>query len=371
MVTAGAFDGERPLHPAGAKVLLAAFEQGWAGPNGLSDASAKARQLLNAAREEIGAGLGVSGAEVEFWGEPALVSPIAIMGAPSFSVGKFVAGATERQEILAVGAKSRAMVTIPVSAHGLLDRDQLLEEVESTSVVAIQSANGETGVRQELSDLSGLVGGLSAHLHLDFAASGPLMKLPSYWSTADFPAKSWNGPAGLGIMLINKDRRWANPLAAATSGSTMRSPGSFSLPLVLAAAASLTGWLDDATRESERIRGLITLMRAVIKQTITDVDLAGSGAVNESLPHIFSASMLNISGEQLVNALAQEGFAVASGSACVASAIEPSHVLKAMGLLTHGNLRISLLHGVQESEVKRFLALLPGIVERLRLDAGA
>ena len=66
MVTAGAFDGERPLHPAGAKVLLAAFEQGWAGPNGLSDASAKARQLLNAAREEIGAGLGVSGAEVEF-----------------------------------------------------------------------------------------------------------------------------------------------------------------------------------------------------------------------------------------------------------------------------------------------------------------
>jgi cysteine desulfurase len=112
-------------------------------------------------------------------------------------------------------------------------------------------------------------------------------------------------------------------------------------------------------------------MRAVIKQTIADVDLAGSGAVNESLPHILSASMLNISGEQLVNALAQEGFAVASGSACVASAIEPSHVLKAMGLLTHGNLRISLLHGVQESEVKRFLALLPGIVERLRLDAGA
>jgi cysteine desulfurase len=371
MVTADAFDGERPLHPAGAKVLLAAFEQGWASPNGGSQASAQARHLLAAAREEIAAGLGVSTDEVEFWGEPALISPIAIMGAPNFSVGKFVVGATERQEILAVGAKARAMATIPVSVDGILNRDQLLEEIESNSIVAIQSANGETGVRQDISDLSGLVGALNAHLHLDFTASGPLIKLPSYWSTADFPAKSWSGPAGLGIMLINREHRWANPLAAATSASTKRAPGSFSLPLVLAAAASLTGWLQDTSKESARIRALITLMRTVIKQTITDVDLAGSGAANESLPHILSASILNISGEELVNALSREGFAVASGSACVASAIEPSHVLKAMGLLTHGNMRISLMHGVQESEVKRFLALLPGIVERLRLDAGA
>ena len=55
----------------------------------------------------------------------------------------------------------------------------------------------------------------------------------------------------------------------------------------------------------------------------------------------------------------------------VASALEPSHVLRAMGLLTHGNFRISLMHGVAESEVKRFLALLPGIIAQLRTDSGA
>lgn len=169
-------------------------------------------------------------------------------------------------------------------------------------------------------------------------------------------------------MVINKSHRWSNPLSYAT---TRRSPESYSLPLVLAAAASLTGWLEDSKTESERLRSLITMMREVISRTIPDVDIAGSGTKAESLPHILSISALNVSGERLVNALAREGYAVASGSACIASAIEPSHVLQAMGILTHGNIRISLMHGVQESDVKRFLALLPGIISQLRTEEGA
>ena len=349
------------------RVLLAAFERGWAHPDGLGEASSQARHLLNSAREEIAAALEVTPGEVEFWGEPALISPMAILGAPNFSHGNFVAGATERQDILAMGARAHSMSIIPVSHEGLIDRDLFLEAIESNSTVALQAANGETGVRQHLADLSALTGSLNAQLHLDYSAAGPLVKLPAYWSTADFPAKSWDGPSGLGIMLIHRDHRWVNPL---TSAIARRSPGSYSLPLVLAAAASLTGWIDDSKKESERIRTLVALMRTVIKQTIADVDIAGSGAVNQSLPHILSISFLNVSGEELVSRLAREGFAVASGSACIASAIEPSHVLKAMGVLTHGNIRISLLHGVQESEVKRLLALLPGIIEKLRSESG-
>ena len=370
MVTAGAFDGERPLHPAGERVLLAAFERGWAHPEGLGAASAQSRHLLNSAREEIASALGVSSAEVEFWGEPALVSPIALQGAPNFESGKLILGATERQELLALATQKKpdAHALIPVSGDGLLDRDSLIEVVDANSTVAIQSSNIETGVCQNVKEVSQIVGAMKAHLHIDFTASGPLIPLPKYWSTADFPAKSWDGPAGLGIMLINKNQRWSNPLAL---GTQRRSPESYSLPLVLAAAASLTGWLADAQTESERIRSLMQMMREVIARTIPHVDIAGSGDKNESLPHLLSISILNLSAERLVSALAQEGFAVASGSACVASAIEPSHVLKAMGLLTHGNIRISLLHGVAESDVKRFLALLPGIVSQLRTDAGA
>lgn len=368
MVTTGAFDGERPLHPAGERVLLAAFERGWAHPDGLGSASAQSRHLLAAAREEIAGHLAVAPSEVEFWGEPALISPIAIQGAPSFASGKLVLGATERQEILALTTRAQSSATIRVSHSGLIDQDQLLDEIEPDSIVSIQSSNIETGVAQNLKEISQIVGGMHAHLHIDFAASGPLMSLPTYWSTADFPAKSWNGPSGLGVMLINKSHRWSNPLAYATA---RRSPESYSLPLVMAAAAALTGWLEDSRNESERLRALISMMREVISRTIPDVDIAGSGTKAESLPHILSISVLNISGERLVNALAREGFAVASGSACVASAIEPSHVLQAMEVLTHGNIRISLMHGVQEGDVKRFLALLPGIISHLRSEEGA
>jgi cysteine desulfurase len=82
-------------------------------------------------------------------------------------------------------------------------------------------------------------------------------------------------------------------------------------------------------------------------------------------------SCLYVEGEALLGDLDAEGFAVSSGSSCVADALTPSHVLAAMGALTHGNLRVSLPPGVREDDVDRFLAVLPGIVSRVRAAAGA
>jgi cysteine desulfurase len=72
-----------------------------------------------------------------------------------------------------------------------------------------------------------------------------------------------------------------------------------------------------------------------------------------------------------VTELDRAGFAVSSGSSCTASTLRPSHVLEAMGVLTHGNVRVSLGRGTADAEVERFLDLLPGLVERLRAQSGA
>ena len=77
-----------------------------------------------------------------------------------------------------------------------------------------------------------------------------------------------------------------------------------------------------------------------------------------------------VDGEALVTAMDREGFAVNSGSSCTASTLEPSHVLVAMGALTHGNVRVSLPRGIDETEVERFLVVLPRVVAQLRADAG-
>ena len=82
-------------------------------------------------------------------------------------------------------------------------------------------------------------------------------------------------------------------------------------------------------------------------------------------------SCLYVEGEALLDDLDRAGFAVSSGSSCVADALTPSHVLAAMGALTHGNLRVSLPQGVREGDVDRFLAVLPAVVARVRRSLGA
>jgi cysteine desulfurase len=77
-----------------------------------------------------------------------------------------------------------------------------------------------------------------------------------------------------------------------------------------------------------------------------------------------------VDGEALLHELDRRGFAVSSGSACTADTLRPSHVLAAMGVLTHGNVRVSLHPGVSTADVDEFLAAVRGCVERIRADAG-
>ena len=90
----------------------------------------------------------------------------------------------------------------------------------------------------------------------------------------------------------------------------------------------------------------------------------------ERLPHIVTFSCLYVDGEALLHALDRAGFAVSSGSACTSDTLRPSHVLAAMGVLTHGNVRVSLHPGVSTEDVEHFLAVLPDVVARIRADAG-
>jgi cysteine desulfurase len=90
----------------------------------------------------------------------------------------------------------------------------------------------------------------------------------------------------------------------------------------------------------------------------------------ERLPHVLAFSCLYVDGETLVTELDRLGFAAGSGSACTASSLEPSHVLSAMGALTHGNVRVSVGRDTTAGDVDRLARLLPDLVERLRAQSG-
>jgi cysteine desulfurase len=137
---------------------------------------------------------------------------------------------------------------------------------------------------------------------------------------------------------------------------------------VVAAAASLRAVLGEAKAEAARQWALVDRIRERVAATVPDVEVVGDP--DHRLPHLVTFSCLYVDGEALLHALDRHGFAVSSGSSCTASTLRPSHVLEAMGVLSHGNVRVSLHRGTTSEDVDRFLAVLPGLVEEIRKEAG-
>jgi len=145
-------------------------------------------------------------------------------------------------------------------------------------------------------------------------------------------------------------------------------PGFPNLPAIMAATAALEDY--EARRDDADVvlRLLTSQIRDRLKTLIPDCVVHGDHS--STLPHIVTFSCLYIDGEALVIELDKAGFSVSSGSACANDTQQPSHVLAAMGAITHGNVRVSLPRDTTEESVTGFLSVLPGIVSRLRANAG-
>src|SRR5207237_305602 len=127
-----------------------------------------------------------------------------------------------------------------------------------------------------------------------------------------------------------------------------RSTGFENVPAALAAAAALQAVVAERAETNARQHALVDRIRAAAA-AIPDVEVVGDPV--ERLPHLVTFSCLYVDGEALVTELDRRGYGVASGSACTASTLAPSHVLEAMGVLTHGNVRVSLTRDTSEEEV--------------------
>ena len=140
------------------------------------------------------------------------------------------------------------------------------------------------------------------------------------------------------------------------------------LPLLVAAAASLRAVSAESEAEAARLSGLVARIRDTVAASVPDVEVVGDPV--DRLPHLVTFSCLYVDGEALLHALDRRGFAVSSGSSCTSDTLRPSHVLEAMGVLSHGNVRVSLHRETTAEQVDRFLAELPSIVADLRAEAG-
>jgi cysteine desulfurase len=365
----GYFDSasSEPVHPAARDALLAAIDTGWADPRRLHSPARNARLILDNAREAVADALGVRRDEVSFTatGTDAVHRGLLGLVAASRRGRVVVHSAVEHSAVLhavAWGAESRV---VGVDALGRVDDYDVVEAAISPDVaaVALQSANHEVGTVQTVGDFE-LPSGVP--LFVDACASMGRLPLPEGWAVAAGSAHKWGGPAGVGVLLVRHGTRWNSPFPE-DDRVDERVSGFENVPAALAAAAALQAVVAEREQVNARQFALVDRIRAAVG-LIPDTEVVGDPV--DRLPHLVTCSFLYVDGEAIVDALNRRGYGVASGSACTASTLEPSHVLAAMGALTHGNIRVSLTRDTTEADVAGFLAVLPELVQDIRREAG-
>ena len=351
-----------PLHPAARDALLAALDQGYADPRRLHRAGRSARLLLDNARAAVAESLGVRPDEVTFTSSGTTAVHLGLLGLHRGArEGRVAHTAVEHSSVLHAAAWTGGAASMPVDRLG---RVEVTAPPAGTSVLAVQSANHEVGTLQPVTAMAAVAGDVP--LFMDACASAGRLPLPDGWSAAAASAHKWGGPAGVGLLLVRKGARWRAPFPV-DERIDDRAPGFENVPAALAAAAALQAVVAERAEANARQHELVDLVRRRVT-AIPDVDVVGDP--DDRLPHLVTFSCLYVDGESLVTELDRLGHAVASGSACTASTLTPSHVLAAMGALTHGNVRLSLSRATTRADVEGFLDVLPGVVERLRAEVG-
>lgn len=359
-----------PLHPAARAVLDQALDAGYADPRRLHGPARNARIVLDNARAATAEALGVRPDEVSFAASGTQATQLGVLG---LLAGRARAGdllvstAVEHSAVLHAGRwhaeRGGRFETLPVDRTGRV----LLEEAAALAptVLAVQHANHEVGTLQPVLEAAQAVAEHGVPVFTDAGASMGRLPLPEGWSVASGSAHKWGGPAGIGVLVVRKGTRWRHPFPA-DSPDQLPLEGE-NVPLALAAAAALQAVVAARGETNARQFALIDRLRAGVA-SIPDTEVVGDPV--DRLPHVVTFSFLYVDGESIVTELDRRGFAVASGSACTSSTLQPSHVLAAMGALTHGNLRVSVGRETTEADVDRLLAELPGIVAGIREDAG-
>ncbi len=324
------FTSESSLRREVIDAISAAFEAGWADPKKLSQASARASALRAAAIDQFAGVLQVTPSAIEPVGEPALLHQLAIEGflrngnhlhISNLDVGK-VRAIAHRYD----GPKS----SLQSDGNGRLHIFSELAGAPEGTVISLQQRNGEIGVTQDISMLMEKFPA-TAHAILDCTRSIP-RPLEHQVSAATFEATSWQGPAGIGFLIINNAEKYRYPLPHL---APIRVPGTYSLPLLVGAVVAL----DLFQSGVENIR---TLRPIAFRELSAISGLTVIGDEIESDSRYLSIVVEGAIAEEITRELNAGGICVDAGSACSPDYLAPSHVITSLGYKSEGHLRITL-----------------------------
>ncbi|HJR58988.1 MAG TPA: cysteine desulfurase family protein [Vicinamibacterales bacterium] len=289
-----------------------------------------------------------------------------------------VATTIEHEAVLvtlrALARRGWKVTLLPVDATGIVSPEALLDAVtDQTALVSVMHANNEIGTVQPVAELARIAHARGALFHTDAVQSAGKIRVNVRELGVDLASLSGHkfyGPKGAGALWIKRGTRIA---AILTGGKHERSrrAGTENVAGIagLGAAAQLAARKLDV--EGARLATLRDRLETRVLAAVPGTVI--NGAREPRVPNTTNISVDGIEAESLLIALDLEGFAVSTGSACSSGTLEPSHVLRAMGLPSHrtqNSIRISLGARNTDAEVDAFLEALPKVVGKLRAVTG-
>jgi len=368
----------RPVDPRMIEAMLPYMKSLYGNPSSIHSFGQEPRQALDEARTKVAELINAERKESIFLTSGATESNnMAIKGVAFRNKDRgthIITSSIEHMSVLNpckfLTTKGFKVTFLPVDQHGFVDLKSLEEELDNeTILVSIMYANGEIGTIQPIKEISQIAHSKNAYLHVDATAANGQVPIDVKDEGIDLLTMSSNdmyGPKGVGALYIKKGTRIEPMIHGGGQERGLRS-GTENLPSIVGFGKAAEIAKKEMPIESERLK---KLRDKLVKGMLDPISYSFlNGHPTKRLPNNVAVRFSFIEGESILLSLDMMGVAASSGSACTAKTLEPSHVLRALGLRheeAHGSLLFTLGKQNTEEEVGYVINIMPDIVQRLR-----
>lgn len=357
------------------EAMMPYFTTWYGNPSSVHRFGQRSRQAIDEARGQVAAAIGCAEAELLFTGGGTESINTAVRGllaarSPRKRIVTSTVEHSATRELCAQLAREGAeIVEVPVDREGTLDLDHLREAVdENTALATFMWANNETGVLFAVGEIARICRAVRVPFHCDGTqAVGkiPVNVAEQGIDAMSFASHKFHGPKGVGGLFVRRGLR-VRPLLIGGPQERSRRGGTENVPGIvgMGKAAEL------AVAELPEMRRVGELRDRLERQILARIDDARvNGRTDQRLPNTTNIGFARLEAEAILLLLSEQGICASAGAACSSGSLEPSHVLKAMGIdarVAHGAIRFSLSRYTIDAEIDRALEVLPGIIGRLR-----
>lgn len=360
-----------PMRPEAVEAMLPFLAERFANPSGAHAAARDARRAVDEARDVVAGLLGASPGEVVFTSGGTEADNLAVLGVHDRRGGTVVCGATEHHAVLDP-VEARGGRVVPVGADGVVDLGRLAEALdESVTLVSVMAANNEVGTVQPLASVAEVVRerAPAAVVHTDAVQAFCWLDVAAVVAVADLvtiSAHKFGGPKGAGALVV-RDGVDLAPRVLGGGQERGRRSGTQNVAAIAATGVAATRTAEERGAVVERVGKLRDRLEDGLRASVPDLVVTAAGT--DRVPGIAHVCLPGVESEALLYLLEDAGVYASAASSCSSGAMDPSHVLAAMGVPRHlavGSLRLSLGWASTDADVDLALDAIPPAVHRLR-----